>query len=119
MENLPPIPEDKKIKSGFDAKIVKKLNKDKPYGTVFSLYYEKQGKTIEMKIPVIFKNSFHYTVLEEDYFTECHEEFEQFIGEEYEDDMLDPSHIEPDRSLILREGEVFDGIDLRNWIYTE
>lgn len=120
MQNLPPISENKKFKSGFNKKIVEKLNKNEPYATVFCLHYEDgQGNTVKMEIPVIFKNEFHYTCLDEDHFAECDEEFEEFVGEEYESDMLDPSHLEPDHDLVLKEGEKFKGIDLRNWIYTE
>ena len=56
MKYLPPIPENKKIKSGFKPNIVKKMNEDEPYATVFSLNYENFGSTIQMEIPVIFKN---------------------------------------------------------------
>lgn len=59
MKHLPLISENKKIKSGFNPKIVEKLNKDEPYATVFSLNYENFESTIQMEIPVIFKNEFH------------------------------------------------------------
>lgn len=121
-------------KYGFKKEIVQKMNTDKPCGEILHANFPSKNIKHQMKekhpgvhhfeIPIIFKNGFHQTCLEEDYYAECKDEIMEFITTTYGiqdeegdlNDIFDPAMMEPYDSFDIDSDKPC--VDLRSWVYT-